>query len=398
MNNLYDLIILGGGCAGLSLATQLVKSNSLLTVLVLEGRQSYTQDRTWCYFKNVDAVSRADAHHTWPTMRVASNDEQLFINCGTAQYEMVNSEQFYNNAQLTIEQSELVDLKTGIHVNDLPKKNKDLWCIYTNAGVFQSRFVVDTRSIETPQIGAAKLWQSFYGAEVECEFDSFDVGCGDLMDFAAANACGTRLAFPDAVCFVYILPTTATRALIELTVFSPTPLEPQNLISLHKKATLNKLGRVTYSVLRTEHGILPMGNKKTVTRHDATYVFAGLYAGGARPSSGYAFTRIQAWASYCAKSLANGNFPLGHKSDSLIQQIMDFLFLKMVRARPELAPDLFLALFARTETQSVIRFLSDRATLQDHVRVMASLFPGPLFRAFFGRKRSIDIDISTLEK
>lgn len=398
MNNLYDLVILGGGCAGLSLATQLVKSDSLLTVLVLEGRQSYAQDRTWCYFKNVDAVSRTDAYHTWPTMRVASNDGQVFINCGKAHYEMVNSVQFYKNAQLTIEQSELVELKTGILVNNHPEKQKDLWCIYTNAGVFQSRFVVDTRPVGTPLIGASKLWQSFYGAEVECKFDTFDVDCGDLMDFAAANACGARLAFPDAVCFVYILPTTATRALIELTVFSPTPLTPENLIPLHKIATRNRLGSVTYSVLRTEHGILPMGNKKTVTHNNATYVFAGLTAGAARPSSGYAFTRIQTWASYCANSLANGNFPLGHKSDSLIQQIMDFLFLKMVRAKPEFAPDLFLALFAKTDTQSVIRFLSDRATLQDYIRVMAALFPGPLFRAFFGRKRSIDIEPPKLNK
>jgi len=130
---------------------------------------------------------------------------------------------------------------------------------------------------------------------------------------------------------------------------------------------------------------------------DASYVVAGLTAGGARPSSGYAFARIQRWASCCAFSLAAGNGPLGHAPDGVIQRAMDALFLKLVRARPDLAPDLFVALFAGTDTQSVIRFLSDRATLRDYARVVASLLPGPLLRAVLGRKRQKDGDLPLLE-
>ena len=393
-----DLIILGGGCAGLSLATELAHLGGASPhALVLEGRSSYSLDRTWCYFKDGEAAARTDVQHAWPSMRVAGGVGDVTLDCGAAHYEMVNAGQFYKNAQLTIAQSDQVELKMGVVVTKPPEKQGDVWRIDTDRGTLYSRYVVDTRPAQLPHRDGAKLWQSFYGEEIECKVDTFDVACGDLMDFAAAHACGARQALPEAVCFIYILPTTAKKALIEFTVFGPDPLAPERLYALHAQALSRRLGSAAFSVLRSEHGVLPMGATPLASGRDASYVVAGLTAGGARPSSGYAFTRIQRWASCCAFSLATGNGPLGHAPDGLIQRAMDALFLKLVRARPDLAPDLFVALFAGTDAQSVIRFLSDRATLRDYARVVASLLPGPLLRAVFGRHRQKRGDLPLLE-
>ncbi len=393
-----DLIILGGGCAGLSLASALAQLGGTSPhAVILEGRQTYSHDRTWCYFKDGQAVARTDVQHAWPSMRVASGAGTIALDCGTARYEMVNAGQFYQNAQLTIGQSEQVGLKMGVLVTKPPVKQNDVWRVDTGVGTLYSRFVVDTRPAQLPHRDGAKLWQSFYGEEIQCDVAVFDVACGDLMDFAAADACGARQALPEAVCFVYVLPTTAKRALIEFTVFGPDPLPPESLHALHANAVALRLGGATFSVLRSEHGVLPMGATPPAAVGDASYVLAGLTAGGARPSSGYAFARIQRWASSCALSLATGKGPLGHAPDRLVQRLMDALFLKLVRARPDLAPDLFFALFAGTNTQSVIRFLSDRATLRDHARVVASLLPGPLLRAVLKRKRQKHGDLPLLE-
>lgn len=394
----FDLVILGGGCAGLSLATELAHLGGASPhSVVLEGRQSYSLDRTWCYFKNGEAVDRTDVQHAWPSMRVASGTGEVVLDCGAAHYEMVNAGQFYKNAQLTIGQSDQIDLKMGVVVTKPPEKQDEVWKIDTDVGTLYSRYVVDTRPARLPHRDGAKLWQSFYGEEIECEVGTFDVNCGDLMDFAAAQACGARQALPEAVCFVYILPTTAKIALIEFTVFGPDPLPPERLHALHSQAIARRLGGAAFSVLRSEHGVLPMGATPVATVRDPSYIVAGLTAGGARPSSGYAFTRIQRWASCCASSLATGKGPLGHAPDGLIQRAMDALFLKLVRARPDLAPDLFVALFAGTEPQSVIRFLSDRATPRDYARVVASLLPGPLLRAVLGRNRQKHGDLPLLE-
>lgn len=387
MTHCYDLIILGGGCAGLSLATNLICSKSKLSVLILEQRISYVNDRTWCYFSD-NTSPRSDIQHRWPYMRVASDDANVVIDCSSHPYEMVNAERFYNNAQAVIENSASVKLKLGVTVHEGLEKHCALWSVSSDIGVFKSRYIVDTRPARQPRRDGAKLWQSFYGAEIECETGEFNVLCGDLMDFSAAVACGSRRVLPKAVCFVYVLPTSHRKALIEFTAFGPDPLLPKDLDQLLQQAITHRLSGSAYTVLRQEHGVLPMGIKSTKSHNDPSHISAGLTAGAARASSGYAFTRIQRWALCCAQSLTAGDGPVKHVQDSFVQKFMDSLFLKLVRLRPDLAPYLFVSLFSGTDTQSMIRFLSDRALLTDHVRVIASLLPGPLFKALFVRKPS----------
>ena len=43
-----ELIILGGGCAGLSLAARLVQQRPNIALTVVEPRAHYEEDRTWC--------------------------------------------------------------------------------------------------------------------------------------------------------------------------------------------------------------------------------------------------------------------------------------------------------------------------------------------------------------
>lgn len=387
MTSTYDLIILGGGCAGLSLATNLICSKSSLSVLVLEQRSNYVQDRTWCYFSD-NTPPRSDIQHRWPSMRVTSDNANVVVDCSSFPYEMVNAERFYKNAQAVIENSASVKLKLGVNVHEGLEKHGELWSVSSDIGIFKSRYLVDTRPAQQPRRDGAKLWQSFYGAEIECETDKFNVLCGDLMDFSAAVACGSRLVLPKSVCFVYVLPTSSKKALIEFTSFGPDPILPKDLDKLLQQAITHRLSMSAYTVLRYEHGVLPMGINSTKSHQDPNHILAGLTAGGARASSGYAFTRIQRWAFCCAQSLAAGDGPVKHAQDSFVQKFMDSLFLKLVRSRPDLAPELFVALFSGTDTQSIIRFLSDRALPTDYVRVIASLLPGPLLKALFERKPS----------
>jgi lycopene beta-cyclase len=104
-----------------------------------------------------------------------------------------------------------------------------------------------------------------------------------------------------------------------------------------------------------------------------TYVRAGLAGGAARPSTGYAFQRIQRWADLCAAQLAAGKLPVAHPADPPLLRALDHLFLSVLRSRPERAPSLFLALFEKTSTPRMIRFLSDRATPLDYASVVWAL-------------------------
>ncbi len=388
MSDFFDLIILGGGCAGLSLATRLAASGvNCPHIAVVERRDVYTHDRTWCFFKDSQTPSLHSAQHEWSSMRVSTTAGSTAVDCVASPYQMVHAGQFYQDAQKMIEQNSQVKLLMGASISHAPEKQGDQWRVETTAGTLHARFIVDTRPAASPERGGASLWQSFYGQEIECEIDVFDPTCGDLMDFAAAEHCGALMSFPDSVAFVYVLPTSSKRALVEFTVFGPDPMDKEAFFELQAKAVAQRLAGAAYSVLRTEHGVLPMGAKPVTPSGDPTYIFAGVTAGGARPSSGYAFARIQRWAAACSVAIISGTAPVGHAPDGLILRAMDALFLKVVRACSRVAPDLFLALFAGADSRHVIRFLNDRGTLADYAAVVGALLPGPLLRALAGPRR-----------
>ena len=52
----FDYIIIGGGCAGLSLAYELETNNNLKdkTLAIIESRKEYKRDKTWSFWKVVD--------------------------------------------------------------------------------------------------------------------------------------------------------------------------------------------------------------------------------------------------------------------------------------------------------------------------------------------------------
>ena len=67
----FDYTIIGGGCAGLSLAYELEINNKLSdkTLAIIEPRTEYQRDKTWSFWKtfphNFEAVSYT--HLTLPT-------------------------------------------------------------------------------------------------------------------------------------------------------------------------------------------------------------------------------------------------------------------------------------------------------------------------------------------
>ena len=350
-------------------------------VVVLESRSTYTHDRTWCFFKNPAAPVRPWVEQEWPAMQITTPARSVTIDCGLTPYQMVPAGRFYEEARRLIDPCSQMALRLGTRVIGEPEKRRDLWRVETSAGPVEARYVIDTRPGNAPRRDGAVLWQSFYGQEIECEAQVFNPACGELMDFSAADAAGGPAVFPDAVCFVYLLALSPTRALIEFTVFGADPLGPEAFDAVQEKAVAQRVGNNSFSVLRCEHGVLPMGAAPFVPNDDPSYVRAGLTAGGARPSTGYAFARIQRWAAACAAALADGKAPTGHAPDGWALRTMDRLFLNVLRAQPALAPGFFMALFERVSSQRLIRFLSDQGTLADYAAVVAALPAAPFLRS-----------------
>jgi lycopene beta-cyclase len=368
-----DLVILGGGCAGLSLALRLAEERSpRQRVAVLESREVYCHDRSWCFWRVGPHRYEHLVKRSWSRVALRSPVRAVQVDCARTPYQLLESGAFYDHAHQAIAASATVRLQTGVMVLGPPRPVPGGWRIETSAGGLTAAQVIDTRPPSPPRRGDALLWQSFLGEELVCDRAVFDPSRVELMDFAND--------LTGAVAFTYVLPLASDRALVETTLFDPQPHGPADLARRQQQAVQRLCGGAASHVVRTEAGILPMGITRQPTALGSGHCRAGLMSGAARPATGYAFQRIQRWADGCSTVLRRGRDPCGHAPDPLLTRFMDRLFLDVLRNHPERGPELFTRLFGHTATPSIVRFLSDRASFVDRVAVAASLPTGLFLR------------------
>ena len=366
-----DLVILGGGCAGLSLSWRLSALNvACPKVLILEKRTTYSNDRTWCFWSDNDTRMDGLIAHEWRMLKLTWLAKTVWFDCGKSTYQMLAASSFYDRALQAIGDCPAITLVLDQTVTAEPTHGPTGWILASTLGQITARMVVDTRPRAVPVAGDATLWQSFYGHEVCCETEVFTPEAAELMDFTA----GAQGQIP----FTYVLPISKHRALIEATIFGPLPLGHAALSAQLDKAVTQYTAGNAFSIARSENGILPMGLARIPPSLGAGHVAVGVMAGGARSSSGFAFQRIQQWAEQCCTAIAAGDSPTGHRDDPRLVRLMDQLFLQVLRAAPQTAPELFLSLFERADSACVVRFLSGKSTVKDCLQVMKAL-PAKLF-------------------
>ncbi len=386
-----DLIIIGGGCAGLSLATQLAARQSLqLSVLVLESRTEYENDRTWCFWRDEKLKFDHMVESQWNKVQVKSLTAATTMDCRDAPYQLMPSSAFYTAAEASIAACPQIRLLKSVSVLDQPRRIEGSWHLKTDRGDFQACMVVDSRPSTDLRERDSRMWQSFYGQEIECDSDIFDPTVATLMDFTAY--------LTDTIRFTYVLPSSSRRALVEHTVFSTSPKSRDSLKADCDKAVKSRVAGRGFQIIRSEHGILPMSASEPICEKSGTYVRVGLHAGAARPSTGYAFQRIQRWAASCAAQLAEGGLPTMHPRDPVFLSWMDNLFLSVLARHPALAPDLFYSVFKNTKPKRLIRFMSDNPSFLDCLSIVLAL-PARPFLSELRRKVlsvfSISVERST---
>jgi lycopene beta-cyclase len=362
VSDVFDLIILGGGCAGLALARDLALREHRLRVRVIEARTAYADDRTWCYWSPGGEALRPASRVQWATWRVSSGASSITHRPRHWRYHMVSSADYYADAVAAIEASDGVRLMLGAQVTGV--RTADGLChVETTGGPLRSRFVIDTRPPGPESLGAAPLAQVFSGLEVMTDHDAFDPGSVTLMGDMRVE--GGRLVFD------YVLPFSARHALVERTVFTPAAEEPASLDAacLARVAQLCGPGA---RLVRRERGWLPMG-LHTSPRADGLVVRAGLPAGSLRPSTGYAFRRIQRWAAACADSLVTTGAPCAEFVDPVVLRVMDHVFLQAMAQGIDRAPDDFLRMARSLDGDRFARFMSDEATWADWARIVLAL-------------------------
>ena len=93
----FDYIIIGGGCAGLSLAYELDIHNKLenKTLAIIEPRKNYERDKTWSFWKIIDHNFVDCVIKSWKDFSINLPKKTKYIKCDHTPYQTIDSGLFY---------------------------------------------------------------------------------------------------------------------------------------------------------------------------------------------------------------------------------------------------------------------------------------------------------------
>jgi lycopene beta-cyclase len=381
----YDLIIIGGGCSGLSLAAALcrlaAKPEYVPLTLIIEPRSCYTNDRSWCYWEESDQADSDLITKSWSVWEYSSNSVRSRHSSKNGwKYHYVSAIRFYNHVEEKISENPNITLLKNSHVVDVCTVENKIEIIlkrgkYGNNETTEkilTKQVVDTRFPQNFGDSVSTLNQVFFGFEVKTDkphqFDDVALVMKDMR------------IDEEGFVFDYVLPLNSNDVLIELTRFTGSSKPPESLRSDALRLLRRVLGNSSYQIVREESGVIPMGLSHFVVSTDSRWIRTGLGAGAARPSTGYAFKRIQHWAQQCAEAILNGRQGLSFPPDNTLLSWMDKIFLNAIKGNPALAPQLFMSLAHNVPPERLLRFLTDRPETGDFLAVMLALPKRPLIR------------------
>jgi len=208
------------------------------------------------------------------------------------------------------------------------------------------------------------LEQRFVGWHVRTERPCFDASVVDLMDF---QPCVER----GRTAFLYVLPFSATEALVEATFLDDPALPSANAEAMLQQH-MDQLSRSEYEVLYREKAALPMGEQAKREPSRGRIVEIGTRGGRVKASSGYAFLRIQRQSAALADALRQG-MDLPRRFESRSYSVLDGIFLRAIKRFPGRAPSYFMAMFRQLPPETLVRFLSETASPGEVLRVMLAL-------------------------
>ena len=351
----FDYIIIGGGCAGLSLAYELEIHEKLKdkTLAIIEPRIEYKKDKTWSFWRVSTHNFEDCVKKSWKNFSINIPKKTNHLECQNYPYQSVDSGLFYEKIT-----GKLKENKNIFFFKDLKEINSK------NSFIFNS--------VPSIKKNCLNLWQHFCGVEVETENNFFDDEIFNLMDFD----CDQR----ESVHFFYTLPYSKNKALVETTWLSKMSDNSEKDYDRQIKDYIeNRLNIKNYKITYKEEGVIPLFHP--TYENEKNKINIGTAGGMTRLSTGYTFLNIQEHSKYIRENIENisnaKKFEIGKK-----YQFLDDIFLRVLNENRKMMPDIFFKMF-KSSPKTVIKFLSNKSNFLEDLSIILKMPKWTFVKALF---------------
>ena len=363
----FDDIILGAGASGLSLAYHMAQAGLKRRVLMVERAPKLENDRTWSFWETAPGPFEPAVSQRWDHIWVHGDGFSKRFELSPYVYKMIRGIDFYEfmfdwlkkQSNITLVYGKLESLEdhaTGVRVR-------------VNGETYSGKWAFNSIQASSPTqiLGAGNnfLMQHFKGWIIETPQPVFDPLAATFMDFRVQQANDTR--------FVYVLPQSPTRALVEYTIFSSAMLPEAEYDTALKTYIREILGVNSYQILETEFNMIPMTDAPFAVHPSRHVTNIGTAGGRTKASTGYTFRRIQQQSALITSSLVAHGHPHYTRSSLDWYGWMDSVFLNVLAHNRQPGAELFSNFFKRNPVLRVMDFLNESSSLSADLALMTTM-------------------------
>ena len=367
----YDIIFAGWGASACILLNEMAKTKKLegKRILILDPDEKQENDKTFCFWAEPSDEIFQDyksiVSNSWNKIQINNNTAQTI---SPLKYYHLNSIDLYNLARKIINNYDIEYLKESV----LGIYKEDKLFIESDNKIYTSSWVFDGRPPDFSKLDKKDYYisQSFFGYKISLENSTFDSDVYHMMDFRVSQHTATQ--------FIYILPYSKTKALVELTRFGKQILNQNEAEKELEKFIQKHYGK--HEILETEKGIIPMSSILPKNEIVKNCINIGTRAGNVKPSTGYAFKNMfkQAKAICSSKDFSVNKVAVNKRFLFYDQLLLIILTVWPSKGRP-----IFERLFKIKSSHFVLNFLDEKTSITEDLGMFTKLQVGVFVKALF---------------
>ena len=375
----FDYIICGGGASGLLLSNALLSDKHFndKKILIIEKDSKTDNDKTFGFWNDKESVLDNIVFKEWEYAEFRDSNSHNSFLLSPYKYKMIKSNEFYLYIGDKISKASNFTYLNST-VNEIDKVNNK---VKTNDGEFSSSIIFSSIYNEVSFKKYPLLKQHFIGWTIETKNENFDDNKITFMDFSVDQK--------DEIRFMYILPFSKNKALIEYTLFSGEIINDDEY-EKEIKTYLKKKNILNYSIVEKEKGMIPMTCYPFFENNTDTYFQIGTAGGWSKPSTGYTIKNSIEKIDIIINSLKQ-NKPLSKIRFKNRFWYYDLLFLDVLIASKGKGSQVFSDLFKNNDPIKIFKFLDEKTSVMEELSIFLSVDIKTFVRSLIKRISNLSI-------